>query len=135
MPTYAYRCQNCGTESETVQRISEPALTHCDVCGTENLMRVISVGGGFVLKGSGFYNTDYKNSGKPAESAEAKSDAKAEAKPDATSDGKADAKPNVKPETKPDSKAETKSDAKSESKPEKKSEPKPETKPAASSTP
>jgi putative FmdB family regulatory protein len=83
MPTYHYRCSNCRAELDIQQRISEPALTACPNCETDGLKRVIGLGGGFVLKGAGFYNTDYKNSNgaktetKSAETkpAETKSDA------------------------------------------------------------
>jgi putative FmdB family regulatory protein len=70
MPMYDYRCLACGYEAEIEQRITEPALTTCTSCGQESLQRVISAAGGFVLKGTGFYNTDYKNNNR------AKSDSK-----------------------------------------------------------
>ncbi len=63
MPMYHYRCSNCGAEMEVQQRITEDALTFCPNCETDGLKRVIGLGGGFVLKGTGFYNTDYKNVG------------------------------------------------------------------------
>lgn len=61
MPMYDYRCLACGYEAEIQQRITEPALTVCPSCNSETFQRVISAAGGFVLKGTGFYNTDYKN--------------------------------------------------------------------------
>ncbi len=61
MPMYHYRCRNCGYEYEIQQRISDSALTDCPNCQTAGLERVISASGGFILKGTGFYNTDYKN--------------------------------------------------------------------------
>jgi putative FmdB family regulatory protein len=70
MPIYHYRCIACGYETEIEQRITEPALTTCTNCGQEAFQRVISAAGGFVLKGTGFYNTDYKNNNR------AKSDSK-----------------------------------------------------------
>ncbi|RFM22747.1 MAG: zinc ribbon domain-containing protein [Candidatus Thermochlorobacter aerophilum] len=70
MPIYHYRCLACGYETEIEQRITEPALTTCTNCGQEAFQRVISAAGGFVLKGTGFYNTDYKNNNR------AKSDSK-----------------------------------------------------------
>ncbi len=82
MPMYHYRCSNCNTEMEIQQRISEAALTYCPTCETDSLKRVIGLGGGFVLKGTGFYNTDYKNAGVPK--SEAKStDTKKETAPTA----------------------------------------------------
>ncbi len=81
MPMYHYRCSNCGTEMEVQQRITESALTDCPTCETSALKRVIGLGGGFVLKGTGFYNTDYKNAGKTNgkdKTAETKADSKPE---------------------------------------------------------
>ncbi|NTW68682.1 MAG: zinc ribbon domain-containing protein [Chlorobiaceae bacterium] len=65
MPTYQYRCSSCGNELEIVQKMSDASLTICPKCEKESFERVISAEGGFVLKGSGFYKTDY-NASKPA---------------------------------------------------------------------
>ncbi|PIO48305.1 MAG: FmdB family transcriptional regulator [[Chlorobium] sp. 445] len=73
MPIYDYRCLSCGYETEIQQRITEPALTVCPNCGQETFQRVISAAGGFVLKGTGFYNTDYKNNGSAKSAANGKS--------------------------------------------------------------
>lgn len=56
MPTYDYKCENCGT-FEKVQKITEDALTECPECGA-SVHRLISKNIGIVLKGSGFYKTD-----------------------------------------------------------------------------
>lgn len=69
MPTYHYRCRSCGKELEIFQKMSDNALTTCPQCEKEELERVISAEGGFVLKGSGFYGTDY-NKGRKAPPAE-----------------------------------------------------------------
>ena len=63
MPTYQYRCKQCGCEKEVFQRMSDDALTACPECNAEEFERVISAEGGFLLKGSGFHNTDYKQKG------------------------------------------------------------------------
>ncbi len=65
MPTYQYRCTTCGNELEIVQKMSDDSLTLCPKCEKETFERVITAEGGFVLKGSGFYKTDYA-SGKPS---------------------------------------------------------------------
>ena len=65
MPTYQYRCKNCGNELEIVQKMTDNSLTTCPKCEKETFERVISSEGGVVLKGTGFYKTDY-GSGKPA---------------------------------------------------------------------
>lgn len=59
MPTYQYRCSSCGNELEVFQKMTDNALTTCPKCEKETLERVISASGGFMLKGSGFYSTDY----------------------------------------------------------------------------
>ncbi|ABL66543.1 FmdB family zinc ribbon protein [Chlorobium phaeobacteroides] len=59
MPTYQYRCTSCGNELEVVQKMTDAPLTRCTKCEQETFERVISAEGGFVLKGSGFYGTDY----------------------------------------------------------------------------
>src|SRR5262245_523732 len=90
MPTYQYRCQSCG-DYEVVQRITESALTSCQSCGNP-VERLISPAA-FVLKGSGWYTTDYarkssKESNGDAKNGEAKNgDAKPAAETSAKSTG------------------------------------------------
>src|SRR5438552_10848499 len=57
MPTYEYECLKCKRVFEIRQRISEPALTKCDVCGGD-VRRLLSAAP-FILKGEGWYVTDY----------------------------------------------------------------------------
>jgi putative FmdB family regulatory protein len=61
MPTYEYKCGNCNHIFEALQSIKDEPLKKCPNCGKNKLKKLISGGGGFILKGSGFYNTDYKN--------------------------------------------------------------------------
>ena len=66
MPIYEYRCSACGHELEALQKLSEPPLSSCPQCGKPALAKLMSAGG-FQLKGSGWYATDFKGSGaKPA---------------------------------------------------------------------
>lgn len=65
MPIYEYRCEACGGEQEAIQRMSDAPLRLCVSCGKEALMRVMSRTS-FVLKGSGWYATDYKPQPKEA---------------------------------------------------------------------
>jgi len=60
MPTYEYKCRNCGYELEEFQSMSEPPLVHCPSCATDSLDRILGGGAGLIFKGSGFYLTDYK---------------------------------------------------------------------------
>jgi putative FmdB family regulatory protein len=64
MPTYEYRCAKCGEHLEVFQSFSEAPLTKHEVCGGK-LAKVLSAAG-IVLKGSGFYKTDNRSSGKGA---------------------------------------------------------------------
>lgn len=60
MPTYDYRCNACGHRFEATQPMSEKPLDICPNCGKPEVERLISPGGGFLFKGSGFYITDYR---------------------------------------------------------------------------
>jgi len=77
MPTYEYKCNNCGHDFEAFQSMKDEKLKVCPACGKESLSRLIGTGGGLIFKGSGFYLTDYKN---PA-AKESGSDKSKESKP------------------------------------------------------
>jgi putative FmdB family regulatory protein len=62
MPTYDYRCAKCGDDLEVYQSFSEAPLTKHAGCGGKLTKVLSSVG--IVLKGSGFYKTDNRASGK-----------------------------------------------------------------------
>ena len=111
MPIYEYRCAACGHQDDHLQKISEAPLTKCPACGKKKYSKQLTAPG-FQLKGSGWYATDFKGSGKKAEAE----------------------KPEAKAEAKTDTKSESKSDSASESKTETKSETKPEKKAPASTT-
>ena len=57
MPTYVYRRED-GTTFEVSQRITADALLTCPTTH-QKVRRIISGGTGFILKGTGFYQTDY----------------------------------------------------------------------------
>jgi putative FmdB family regulatory protein len=57
VPTYEYQCDKCHRVFEVRQRISEPALTTCDTCG--GAVRRLLAATPFILKGGGWYVTDY----------------------------------------------------------------------------
>lgn len=67
MPTYEYRCKDCGHELEAFQKITENALKTCPQCNKDTLERLIS-GGNFVLKGSGWYKHGYQKQRERSES-------------------------------------------------------------------
>jgi putative FmdB family regulatory protein len=58
MPVYEYECSSCGVRFEALQKFSDPVLTMCRQCGAASVKKVLSPAA-FVLKGSGWYVTDY----------------------------------------------------------------------------
>ena len=122
MPIYEYRCSSCGFQKEYLRKLSDPVLTDCPECGRQTFSKMLSAAG-FQLKGSGWYATDFRNSGaKPAAKPDSKSATtaggkdKGDAKTDTKSDTKADAKSDTKSDAKPDTKSDAKADGKSDSK-------------------
>ncbi len=60
MPIYEYRCESCGHELEAMQKIADAPLTDCPACGSHSALRKKISAVGFRLKGSGWYETDFK---------------------------------------------------------------------------
>ncbi|MGZ5046148.1 MAG: FmdB family zinc ribbon protein [Usitatibacter sp.] len=89
MPIYEYRCESCGHQQEFLQKVSDAPLTVCTKCGKPSFSKMVTAAG-FQLKGSGWYATDFKNSGsKPA----AKSSTSSTSSPSPGGDKPAEAKP------------------------------------------
>lgn len=63
MPIYEYVCQSCGHQHEALQKLSDAPLTDCPACQEAALVKQVSAAG-FRLKGGGWYETDFKGSGK-----------------------------------------------------------------------
>src|SRR5580765_4830410 len=89
MPIYEYRCSSCGFQKEYLRKVSDTVMSVCPECGKNTFSKMLSAPG-FQLKGSGWYATDFKNSGsKPAaktsSSPEGKGTAKSDNKDSATS--------------------------------------------------
>ena len=59
MPTYNYECANCGI-FEAEHSIKQDAYKVCPKCGGTDIKRLIGNNTAFILKGGGFYETDYK---------------------------------------------------------------------------
>lgn len=62
MPIYAYRCEDCGHTKDVLQKVSDAPLTVCPSCGQESFKKQLTAAG-FQLKGTGWYATDFRNSG------------------------------------------------------------------------
>lgn len=101
MPIYEYVCKSCGHELDALQKMSDDPLTDCPDCGEAALKRKISAPR-FRLKGSGWYETDFKSDKDKKRNladsgdGEKKSGGDGEKKPAGKSEGKADSKPEKK---------------------------------------
>jgi len=60
MPIYEYQCEQCDHILEAIQKMSDAPLSECPACGKPALKKLISASG-FRLKGSGWYETDFKS--------------------------------------------------------------------------
>ena len=58
MPTYSYKCNDCGYKFTVVQKMSDSPVKSCELC-KGRVSRLISGGTGLIFKGTGFYLTDY----------------------------------------------------------------------------
>ena len=63
MPIYEYQCNNCNHKIEVLQKISDDPLAQCPSCRQKKLKKLVSAAS-FRLKGSGWYETDFKTGGK-----------------------------------------------------------------------
>jgi len=82
VPTYGYRCEQCGQEFDVWQRMSDEAKADCPSCGGPG--RRLFFPAGIVFKGGGFYKTDSRKSGGDSSSTASSSSAK-DPKPSSTS--------------------------------------------------
>jgi len=62
MPIYEYHCDECGSQKEHLQKMSDAPLAKCPACGSTKYRKLLSAAG-FQLKGSGWYATDFKGGG------------------------------------------------------------------------
>ena len=92
MPIYEYQCGACGHRLEKLQKVAAPQLRDCPACDKPALSKLVSAAA-FRLKGSGWYETDFKHSGrKPPPSGDSKpgEGKAADGKTDKLADGKAE---------------------------------------------
>lgn len=107
MPIYEYACGKCGHQFDVLQKVSDAALRKCPECGALRLKKLVSAPQ-FRLKGTGWYETDFKKDGKKrvldagdgataaAEGGDGK-DGKADKAVEAEKPAKAEAKPAAAP--------------------------------------
>ena len=87
MPTYEYKCSNCNHTFEVFQSISAEPVKECPKCNGP-VKRLIGTGLSPIFKGSGFYQTDYKNNPHKDTSSKKKDDKKEETKKETKSSDK-----------------------------------------------
>lgn len=63
MPIYEYQCDSCDYRMEKLQKINDDPLEECPECNQTTLKKLISAVA-FRLKGSGWYETDFKTGSK-----------------------------------------------------------------------
>ena len=100
MPLYEFECKNCGAIIEKLMKISDSNPEICDHCQGGPLVKLMSRTN-FVLKGQGWYETDFKHNGKnPKPKDPAKSEETSD-KPTSKGDGDSSSKKDAKSEPKP----------------------------------
>lgn len=93
MPIYEYRCSSCGFQKEYLRKVSDPLLSVCPECSRATFGKMLTAAG-FQLKGSGWYATDFKNSGaKPAPKTPVQSKTGTARESKSEGKGKAEARP------------------------------------------
>ncbi len=103
VPIYEYRCSTCAFQKEYLRKLSDPLLSVCPECSEKTFGKMLTAAG-FQLKGSGWYATDFKNSGaRPAAKTAGKSEAatKTETKTEIASESESKSKRDVKPKARP----------------------------------
>jgi len=86
MPIYEYRCDSCGHQFETIQKVSEAPLQACPQCQKNALVKKVSAAG-FRLKGGGWYETDFKSGKKRNVSEDRKESAETSSTPASSGSG------------------------------------------------
>ncbi len=93
MPIYEYKCEDCEHQLEAIQKISDDPIKECPACGKQSLKKLVSAAA-FRLKGTGWYETDFKN--KPKDNAK-KGETAAKSDSAKTDDKKSAGKDSAKP--------------------------------------
>jgi putative FmdB family regulatory protein len=114
VPIYEYLCDACGERLEVMQKIGERPLKQCPACKQNRLRKLVSASA-FRLKGSGWYETDFKHGGKKSVSSGSDDAGADKDKESGTEKEKMPAKVEEKTETK-ESTAESKPAAKEKDK-------------------
>ncbi len=112
MPIYEYECLACGKTSEAMRRFSDAPLDTCPECGG-HLKKLIS-SSTFVLKGTGWYVTDYGRKGSETEKKSPEKEKKLETDKKTSENKETKTTTETKTEPKTDSSKESKTETKKE---------------------
>ncbi len=93
MPIYAYACSACGHRQDILQKLSDAPLSECPQCHEASFSKQLTAPG-FVLKGSGWYVTDFRDNG--SKKSPEKSPGETPAKSAESSSSTTEATPNSK---------------------------------------
>jgi putative FmdB family regulatory protein len=94
MPIYDYKCSTCDNRVQLVRKITDDSCPPCKVCGSEDTEKLISPSA-FVLKGSGWYLTDYSNKNKPSESEAKAAEASSSSESSSSESSSSETKPSA----------------------------------------
>jgi len=100
MPIYEYECSQCAHRIEVLQKISDAPLQDCPECNQPSLRKLVSAAS-FRLKGTGWYETDFKNKDKPKTATKEKQDHDKDSKNKDTSVSESPPKESKSEESKP----------------------------------
>ena len=89
MPTYDYKCEECGHRFEKMQSFSAPLLKTCPECGQDQLRKMFTPAG-IVFKGSGWYINDNRRKGSGSEDSGVSKSTSSSAKTDTSASAKTD---------------------------------------------
>ena len=95
MPIYEYECKSCGHILDALQKMSEDPLKFCPECGEPALKKLLSAPR-FRLKGSGWYETDFKTGNKRNLHGDDKSSSDSKTDKKDKKDKKTESKPSTK---------------------------------------
>ena len=98
MPIYEYQCESCAHQFETMQKLSEAVLTDCPECGESALKKLVSRVS-FRLKGSGWYETDFKSDNQRNVADSAKSEESTRAERETSTDAERETSTHAERET------------------------------------
>lgn len=89
MPTYSYECKKCACVRDVFHGMSAEPVVKCEECGG-TMRRLIGTGAGVIFKGSGFYETDYKNKNGSSKGGKTNGESKSAAKSESKSGSKSE---------------------------------------------